>query len=398
MYFVACVSGCQTASDSEPHSQFLKRAKVAIRPEILDQYTGTYVLPSGALFPVFRDENRLMAGIPPSELLPQTTREFASNQIFAEMIFERVQRGPAPRVNIRAAKQDMWARRADASDVPDPTQMVDAGGHRLRMLVTGNEGPTIVIEDGFGSSILMRAKLQAELSEFARVVTYDHAGTGGSEPGPHPRHARQIAVELRTALRNARIEPPFILVGGSIGADYISVFAHAYPQSVAGLVRLDPTPDWDAIHVWMKTHAPSRADAFQPQVSRAHVAIPEMMKHQAPGRQAEWKSIAETRQLARDALPLPNIPVVQITGAAGHQTNRIANDKVRFFDDWLEQHVPHAKHVLAKKSGHAVYAFDPELVVDEIRQLVDRIRADADSKIQPPGTNDLGLHELIPGS
>ncbi len=372
--YVVCVSGCGPTVEEEASNRFIKSAKVTVNPGILNDYTGTYALPSGVLFKVSLEENQLMAGDPPYELLPQTTREFASNRIFAKIIFDRDDSDRVQQVNIQAAKQEMWAQRVDPASAKDPTQMVDAGGHRLRMLVSGTGGPTIIIEDGFGSSILMRSMLQAELSKFARVITYDHAGTGGSEAGPNPRHAGQIAGELRIALKNADIPTPYVMVGGSIGADYISVFAHKYPEDVAGLVWLDPTPDWEALHDWMKLNAPSRAKSFRKIYLHGISSIPDLMKHQELGRLAEWGAIEETREQARNSLPLPNIPVVQITGAAGHQTIQAASDKVKFFDSWLKINIPQAKHVLAKNSRHAIFATDSELVIDEIQLLIDSIR------------------------
>ncbi len=169
---------------------------------------------------------------------------------------------------------------------------------------------------------------------------------------------------------------PFVMVGGSIGADYISVFAHKYPRDVAGLVRLDPAPDFDAWNEWMKVNAPSQAEALRKMVLLMLSSLAELMKHQTPGRQAEWAALGETQEQARNALPLPNIPVIQITGSAGYKKagDLGASRKVKFFDDWLKKHIPNAKHVLAVNSGHAVYAGDPKLVVREIRQLVKRIR------------------------
>ena len=60
--------------------------------------------------------------------------------------------------------------------------------------------------------------------------------SGESEPGPHPRDARQIAAELHTALHTAGLRPPYLLVGHSMGGPYIRVFAAKYPQEVSGLV------------------------------------------------------------------------------------------------------------------------------------------------------------------
>ena len=379
LVLVISAPGCQPDTNEEPTNRYVKRTKVAVNPKVLNDYVGNYRLPSGVLFQVRREQGRLMAGEPPSELLPQTTRKFASNRIIAEIIFDKDEDGPAQRVNIRAARRDMWAKRVESTRAEDPTQMVATSEGRLRMLVKGTGFPTIVVEDGFGSSIMMRSQLQAELSKFTRVVTYDHAGTGGSEAGAEPRHADRIAVELRSALRNASIDPPYVMVGGSIGADYISVFTGKYPDDVAGIVRLDPTPDWEAMDEWMKVNAPSRVESHRKMIASGLSSIPDFMKLQEAGRQAEWAALEQTEEQARRSLPLPEIPIVQITGAAGYQTIQGVSDKVKFFDTWLKENIPHAKHVLAQKSGHAVFAAQPKLVVREIKNLVTDIRQGTDA-------------------
>jgi pimeloyl-ACP methyl ester carboxylesterase len=130
--------------------------------------------------------------------------------------------------------------RQTQKDVPEKTIDVDAGGHNLRMLIVGESGPTVVLESGFGGGIGWK-EVRQEVGRFARVVTYDRGGFGASEPGPKPRTARQIAAELRTALGNAGLSPPYILVGHSLGGPYVRVFAATYPEVTAGLVLVDPT-------------------------------------------------------------------------------------------------------------------------------------------------------------
>src|SRR5687768_7564490 len=169
--------GCTASQDDVPEG-LIHRAAVRLDASVLDDFAGTYRLPSGALFSVVRDGDRLLGGTPPHELLPQTTRRFASNRLPGEFHFERSDDGRVTRMNHRLGKQDHWAQRVD-SQTADPTRVVDAGGHRLRMLVSGEGQPTIVLEDGFGAGIDHNAVLQARLSRLSRAVAYDHAGTGG---------------------------------------------------------------------------------------------------------------------------------------------------------------------------------------------------------------------------
>jgi pimeloyl-ACP methyl ester carboxylesterase len=361
--------GCTESQDDVPKG-LIHRAAVRLDPSVLDDFAGTYRLPSGALFRVVRDGDRLLGGTPPHELLPQTTRRFASNRLPGEFHFERSDGGRVTRMNHRLGKQDHWAERVDPQTTADPARLVDAGGHRLRMLVSGEGRPTIVLEDGFGAGIDHNAVLQARLSKLSRVVAYDHAGTGGSDAGPEPRDARQVAHELRRALSSADLEPPFVLVGGSIGAEYIRIFAHEFPRDVAGLVMLDPAPDWEALFEWAETHAPTRVDMYRRIRDDADRWMTELMRHQEPARQAEWTSLEATQRQGREALPLADIPIVQITGAAGWRTSSVMDDKFRFFDAWLKRHIPHARHVRAPHSGHAVEVTDAALVEQEVRRLI----------------------------
>src|SRR5207253_622579 len=108
------------------------------------------------------------------------------------------------------------------------------------LLIVGKSGPTVVLESGLGGGVGWE-QVRIEAGRFARVITYDRAGIGQSESGPQPRTARQIAVELRAALTNAGLPPPFVLVGHSMGGPYIRVFAGMYPDEVAGLILVDPT-------------------------------------------------------------------------------------------------------------------------------------------------------------
>jgi pimeloyl-ACP methyl ester carboxylesterase len=241
------------------------------------------------------------------------------------------------------------------------------------MLKIGRGSPAIILEDGFGNGIEIQSSLQAALSEVSCVVAYDHAGTGGSDRGPAPRDARQTARELRIALANAGVPPPYILVGGSIGGDYCRVFVDEHPGDVAGLVLLDPTPDWDEMLQWAKINAPDRAENYRQLKVESEAAMHKLMLRQEFGRKAEWEQLSHTRRQAHDALPRLETPTIQLSGAAGRRYSSVADDKVRFFDAWLDEHIPHAEHVLASNSAHAVSITDQRLVVDQVRRLVKEV-------------------------
>jgi pimeloyl-ACP methyl ester carboxylesterase len=81
--------------------------------------------------------------------------------------------------------------------------------------------------------------VQPEVAKRTRACSYDRAGAGFSDPGPLPRTSVRIAAELRSALHNAEIQGPYILVGNAFGGDNARTFAARYPTEVAALVLVE---------------------------------------------------------------------------------------------------------------------------------------------------------------
>jgi pimeloyl-ACP methyl ester carboxylesterase len=138
------------------------------------------------------------------------------------------------------------ATRRSGKQFPPPGKLFDAGGFRLHLNISGEShaGPTVILEAGTGSFSANWHWVQQELGRTTRVVSYDRAGLGWSEPSRHPRDARTMAAELRRALSSAAIPGPFVLAGHSLGGLVVRAFADLYPAETAGLVLVDAShPD-----------------------------------------------------------------------------------------------------------------------------------------------------------
>jgi pimeloyl-ACP methyl ester carboxylesterase len=81
--------------------------------------------------------------------------------------------------------------------------------------------------------------VQPVVAKWTRACSYDRAGAGFSDPGHMPRTSVRIAEELRSALRNAGVKGPYILVGHAFGGDNVRTFAERYTADVAGLVLVE---------------------------------------------------------------------------------------------------------------------------------------------------------------
>jgi pimeloyl-ACP methyl ester carboxylesterase len=105
----------------------------------------------------------------------------------------------------------------------------------------GRGGPTVVLETGAGDRHEGWFGVQARAAARGRVCSYDRAGLGRSDdrPGTAPPTAELLVRELRTLLRRARVRPPYVLVGHSLGGYQSLLYATLYPQEAAGAVFVD---------------------------------------------------------------------------------------------------------------------------------------------------------------
>jgi pimeloyl-ACP methyl ester carboxylesterase len=118
-------------------------------------------------------------------------------------------------------------------------KLVDIGEYRLHLYCTGTGKQTVVLSPGGGDFSFDWYLVQQRVSKFARVCSYDRAGSAWSDPGPEPRTLKQEAYELHLALDRAKERGPYILVGHSMGGLVVRIFADLYPDAIGGMVLVD---------------------------------------------------------------------------------------------------------------------------------------------------------------
>jgi pimeloyl-ACP methyl ester carboxylesterase len=133
------------------------------------------------------------------------------------------------------------ATAVDMRRYPPPGQMVDVGGRRLHYRDMGEGDIPVILEAGSGGWSLHWSRVQPAIAEFARVIAYDRAGAGWSDPSDAIPDSASIARDLHEMLQRAEIAGPYVLVGHSAGGFHVRAFAHEYPEEVAGMVLVDPS-------------------------------------------------------------------------------------------------------------------------------------------------------------
>jgi pimeloyl-ACP methyl ester carboxylesterase len=260
---------------------------------------------------------------------------------------------------------------------PWQNAFVDIGGYRLRIHCVGNGSPTVVLDSGLGDDYSVWSHVQPEVANLTRVCSYTRAGLGdgrnASDPGPLPRTSAQMVSELHTLLANSCVPAPYVLAGHSLGGRNVRLYAAGYPDEVAGLVLVDATPE-DYFERLQALLPADTWDAYNADLQAFYRAQPTSVQN-------EWISFPEGAAELRASGPLPPVPLIVLTETRP-QPNLDGEAQMKDLALWLELQsalvrlVPDGQQILATQSGHYIQLDQPNLVIDAIDTVVEKVRGD----------------------
>lgn len=273
----------------------------------------------------------------------------------------------------------------DARLYPPPGRLIDMGGYRLHLYCTGQGSPTVILEHGLDGSYLDWRKVQPQIAGFTRVCSYDRAGYGWSDKSPAARMPSAIAEELEALLRKAGEQPPFILVGHSMGAFNILRFAHRYPDEVAAIVLVDGSHPEENLPFPWKRKVSLRFRQFAmpfglPRLRKWCAGCdPELQGLRAAmncnarvlsTHYEQWSAFPaaarETRELG-DPLKIPLVVISRDPSVGRHPAGeqRWAQLQKRLMD-----FSSNSTQVVAQGSGHNIPGQRPDVIVEAVRHLI----------------------------
>lgn len=131
-----------------------------------------------------------------------------------------------------------------------PGRLIDIGGRRLHVVESGSGPVSVVLESGAGGWSSHWCEVAPLLSSRARVIAYDRAGLGWSDPASGSRDAGHIVEDLDRLLAALGIDGPLVLVGHSLGGSFVRLATAQLGERVVGVVFVDAwhesVEEWEA--------------------------------------------------------------------------------------------------------------------------------------------------------
>lgn len=286
-------------------------------------------------------------------------------------------------------------------DAPDIHGVVDIGGDRW-MFVTcrGTGSPTVFLlsgrgngaddwmqvlepgdpvhdapgddlSTGAGTLIAADEAVFPSLARDTRVCAYDRpdirTGDDATTPRPQPHTVDVDVRDLHDLAAAIGETGPKVLVAHSYSGFIALLYARLHPAEVAGLVMVDAGSEQMARVV---------SDVALQTWDADNATVSESVR--------EGVRLADAIDRIDAAGPPPEVPAVVLVADKPWRTDLLPPElrerESVAFEDWQAQlallaDVLDAPLVSDTASGHAVYLYNPALVVDAVRRVVDEVRA-----------------------
>ena len=274
------------------------------------------------------------------------------------------------------------------------TGKADVGGYELNYICVGEGSPTVILEAGNGNDTSVWELTMLYYQRYTRICAYDRANLGKSDHAPTPRTYEDMTRDLHALLQNIPIEGPYVLAGFSMGGILVQLYAGEFPEDIVGVVLVD---------------------SFHPD---AGGRLASLLPPETPGEDeglalwreyATWSQVSDGRskfdpedvnnlvsmEQARAVKSLGDIPLAVISRNPDNPDIMPGmptlpddiNTKVMLAWQELQTEFEglstNSTRYIAVRSNHGIPSYEPRLVVEAIRHVVDEYRDQAGVVVPP---------------
>ncbi|MEV4622694.1 alpha/beta hydrolase [Asanoa sp. NPDC049573] len=291
-------------------------------------------------------------------------------------------------------------------------EMARADGRHLRWVETTKDsvGPTILLTAGAGDTVLDWAAIIPALADEFRLIAYDRAGLGASDP----LRRLTIANQVDDLVALLDLHGPALLVGHSWGGLLAEFAAAARPDAVLGLVLVDATHEEVMAAVPVNLRIASELmltwmvvlkslGQFEKRLTRHGRALAERCTDDAEIQElivaayrnsyasrgqvltirAENRLASRVREArkARAAMVRPDLPVTILTATRGKPPALRARSAE--LADQTAASYRRGVHVVVQDAGHSIHQDQPAATVAAIKAAVGQLPAGQGDDDQP---------------
>ena len=233
---------------------------------------------------------------------------------------------------------------------------VFADGKDFEYAVMGSKSPAIILINGAGGPIEGWSRIWDKLGYENVVFAYNRLGIGKSSKPKEPQTGIVMLRDLKGILLNLKIEPPYLIVGHSLGGLIAHLFVLTYPDDVCGIVFLESSTIQDVLADRKKEKVKGQSDF------------------------SEVSYVLSTINQIQEFRVFPNIPIIVIAGGKPAfswimpktiKEGRMNNQKA------LLSLTGRGRVTIARKSGHFPQLTEPDMVINEINSLLNEISNDS---------------------
>ncbi|MFD1412373.1 alpha/beta fold hydrolase [Oceanobacillus jeddahense] len=296
---------------------------------------------------------------------------------------------------------------------------IDINDHKLEILRQGTGKPAILILSGMGSPFYEWEQITSVLAENYQIIMYHRPGLGKSEYTTAKKSTGNVTKDVMQILKKLNITEPVILIGHSYGGLCAQHFSKVYPDKVRGLFLLDSTSvdlykldrldlpylnENDSDAAWIekcKEYAALSSiellEQLAPVLTESQKKLPQKTQEKLIAfytnpslyrtmiqEISNWEKDAEIIKSLpfKDAFPVTIIGRDKKKCISNHVESGIPKDEAELLEEtWhqliIEQqdHYRDAKLLFALHASHDIYSDQPQLVTNEIKELIHQRRS-----------------------